>query len=119
MSYNPQRERRYYKQPHARAQRRLSARLRYYTLRAWVCTVLGNQCVLCGCVEPMLLTVDHIAGGGRKHHRACYDQNSFYRELLQDGRLEHKYRLLCIACNWLAYRFNDHTVKRMMRKAYR
>jgi 5-methylcytosine-specific restriction endonuclease McrA len=64
---------------------------------AYLRALLGNQCALCGALEP--LTFDCIVpppDGGDRHHKIEWSWRiSFYRSQLAAGNLQ----LLCDSCN--------------------
>jgi len=57
----------------------------------------GMTCVCCGCGLPDFLQIDHIDGGGTKHHREL-GLGRFYLWLIKNG-FPPGYQTLCGACN--------------------
>lgn len=62
---------------------------------------LGNICSICGNENKIVLQIDHINGGGTKHHREIKGSISSYYKSIADSikNKEGKYRLLCANCN--------------------
>lgn len=59
---------------------------------------LGGVCACCGAADPLVLTVDHVKGGGTAH----YKRRGVYGALIdvkRSGYDRRLYRLLCFNCN--------------------
>ena len=57
----------------------------------------GYLCVCCGETIPLLLTLDHIKGGGRKHRRKT--KGHLYRWVVKHNFPEGMFQVLCWSCN--------------------
>lgn len=67
-------------------------------LREKVFSVYGNKCVCCGENNQLLLTLDHVNGGGKQHAREVNDHKIIYEHAIKDGK-SNDYQLLCWNCN--------------------
>jgi len=68
------------------------------------------QCACCGELEYEFLTIDHIAGGGRKHTTTIRMRgNNFYRYLILNN-FPDGYQILCMNCNHAIGRQNSDGV---------
>ena len=83
----------------------LAAGRRYYRKRRWAAiTGLGGVCEGCGETDFVVLTVDHIHGGGCHHRRALNGNGNraggavFYNAILREGLPKDRYRVLCWNC---------------------
>lgn len=84
----------------ARGQRRKTLARRVEALQAF-----GGACACCGETRVVMLTIDHIHGGGHQHrqsiprlkHRPASSQE-FYREFREAGYPGHLYQVLCYNC---------------------
>lgn len=93
-----------------------NAKNRFYgaRLKAEVVSVYGGRCECCREKRLGFLTIDHVAGGGRRQ-RAVEPQGSgrFYRKL-RDAGCPEGYRVLCFNCNfgtWLGKGTCIHKLK--------
>lgn len=59
----------------------------------------GSKCACCGEKNPKFLTIDHIAGGGRKHRRKLGGQSYFYTFLIKNN-FPKGYQIMCMNCNF-------------------
>lgn len=60
-------------------------------------------CACCAVTELEFLTIDHIHGGGSKHHREI--KGHLYR-WLKKNNFPEGYRVLCMNCNFALGHFN-------------
>lgn len=70
------------------------------TIKLEVLKYYGNKCVLCCESNPLLLSLDHINGGGSKHRKEILGTNSgsaFYAWVLKNK--PDNLRILCFNCN--------------------
>jgi len=59
---------------------------------------LGGKCH-CGFSDWRALQIDHVNGGGVKHHRELYRNIvKFYADIRKNPK---KYQVLCANCNWI------------------
>ena len=65
--------------------------------------LLGNKCKRCGVEDKRILQIDHINGGGRKHHiklnNSWFKFHKDIRESVKNNRNE--FQILCANCNWI------------------
>jgi len=67
-------------------------------IKSRVIAAYGGKCS-CGVVDPDLLTIDHVGGGGNGHRRELGSKSGgMWRTVLKDG-CPARYRLLCRNCN--------------------
>lgn len=67
----------------------------------------GPVCACCGETETVVLTVDHINGGGNQHRRQIQKENpvvyrgdgSMLRKWLSDNNFPPGFQVLCFNCN--------------------
>lgn len=79
--------------------------------RAWVITILGGRCELCGCANPLMLTLDHCNGDGAQHRKEVgRDPNRMYTAVLRDGCDPARYRCLCGSCNLAVSNYGEEAV---------
>lgn len=69
------------------------------TIREEAINAYGKICICCGESEIEFLTVDHIAGGGRKHRQEVGSGTKFYR-WLKVNNYPDGFQILCMNCNW-------------------
>jgi hypothetical protein len=78
-----------------------SSRSRTRRHRERVFAHYGTECVCCGESEPLFLTIDHINGGGRAHHREIKGTpgaGTFYNWLISQ-EFPEGFQVLCFNCN--------------------
>jgi hypothetical protein len=90
IDYNPEEERRKWRQQHKLVRERAIERLG------------GKQCVNCGCDEFSILEINHINGGGRKALKVKQNRQ-LYRDIVNDKVDLNEYNVLCRVCNALHY----------------
>lgn len=62
-------------------------------------------CACCGETAYEFLSIDHINGGGRKHHQELQRRGmTVARELIEQG-FPSGFRVLCMNCNWARGKF--------------
>jgi hypothetical protein len=88
--YNPEEERRKWREQHQRVRERAMERLG------------GKQCSNCGCDEFSVLEINHINGGGRKALKTTQNRQ-LYRDIVNDKVNLSEYNVLCRVCNALHY----------------
>ena len=98
-----ERIRRYYKEdPEFRERKRQRAMLKSNALKAEMLEHYGETCICCGEIEPVFLTLDHIAGDGADHRRSLSKWKTtgarFYAKLRSLG-WPVGYQTLCWNCN--------------------
>ena len=90
-----------------REQMNASCRRYHRRKRREVIDGLGAACEGCGETDYVLLTVDHIHGGGNAHRRALNKNGNtknlagstvFFNAILREGLPKDKYRCLCWNC---------------------
>lgn len=91
----------------------------FYKKRMKVFELLGGKCVQCGETDWRCLQIDHINGGGCKHHKLKQTWGVMI-DVINDPDRKSKYQLLCANCNWKK-RFelkehNDHNLMWEFRK---
>ncbi len=67
----------------------------------------GCKCIGCGETELVVLSIDHINGGGSKHRKTL--TANFYN-WLKTNKFPPGYRVLCMNCQWRA-RFGVLVIK--------
>jgi len=62
--------------------------------------MLGGKCACCNENTYEFLTLDHLNGSGREHQRR-YGNNiwQMYKDIIEEGAPNKKYRCLCYNCN--------------------
>lgn len=84
-----------------RTQIRAKRKEKWQQVKKIVLTHYGNKqssCVLCGESDLVVLSIDHISGGGRKHiHKIGAGQ--FYKWLIKNN-FPSGYRTLCMNCQF-------------------
>jgi hypothetical protein len=83
----------------------------------------GCRCELCGEKDLRILSIDHIAGGGRRHRKSLgiNGGNPFYR-WLRDNKYPSGYRVLCFNCQSIEkerLRINSGTKDAIRSRRYR
>ena len=82
----------------------------YKERREAVLDKLGRVCVRCGFSDIRALQVDHVDGGGVKHH-IINRGSSFHKQVLEDT--SGAYQILCANCNWIKRSENKEYVQRI------
>ena len=90
IDYNPEDERRKWREQHKLVRERAMERLG------------GKQCANCGCNEFSILEINHINGGGRKALKIKQNRQ-LYRDIMNDKVDLSEYNILCRICNALHY----------------
>lgn len=88
--YNPEEERRKWREQHKRVRERAMERLG------------GQKCSNCGCDNFSVLEINHINGGGRKALKVKQNRQ-LYRDIVNDKVNLSEYNVLCRVCNALHY----------------
>jgi len=88
--YDPERERRKWREQHHRVRERAMERLG------------GKICSNCGCDDFSVLEINHIYGGGRQSLKMTQNRQ-LYREIMNDKVDLSAYNVLCRVCNALHY----------------
>ena len=85
--------------PHTGASRGVCSRRSdsHWKLKLEIIRVYGGKCELCGETTPEFLTIDHVHGGGSKHHKQL--SINIYSWLKKQGWPKLDCRLLCMNCN--------------------
>ena len=60
--------------------------------------LLGGACVRCGIDDPRVLQIDHVNGGGWKHHARRGSMGVVRDVITKNGK---GFQLLCANCNWI------------------
>lgn len=83
-------------------------RARYQKIKAQVFDILGRVCVGCGEDDPVVLTVDHIAGRKgqfRKDNFTADKTHYYYQQVVDEGEASKSWaRTLCHNCQFRAKR---------------
>jgi hypothetical protein len=88
--YNPEEERRKWREQHQQVRERAIERLG------------GKLCANCGCDEFNLLEINHINGGGRVAAKVRQSRQ-LYRDIVSSRVELRDYNVLCRVCNALHY----------------
>ena len=88
--YNPEEERRKWREQHKRIRERAMERLG------------GRKCCNCGCNDFSVLEINHINAGGRKALKERQNRQ-LYRDIVNDRVNLNDYNVLCRVCNALHY----------------
>jgi hypothetical protein len=67
-------------------------------LRKAAFAIYGNVCQCCNLDDEMILTIDHVTGGGRQHKRTLNINNQFYKWLAKNS-YPIGFQTLCFNCN--------------------
>ena len=89
-NYNPEEERRKWREQHRRVREKAMERLS------------GKWCSNCGCDDFSVLEINHINGGGRKALKTTQNRQ-LYRDIINDKVDLSEYNVLCRICNALHY----------------
>lgn len=61
----------------------------------------SGKCMDCGEVDPVVLTIDHVKGGGKQHRAELISKgNYFYCWLKKNNFPKDGFELVCRNCNW-------------------
>lgn len=73
---------------------------------------LGDHCVMCGCVDIRVLSIDHIHGDGHLHRKETgKSQIRMYKDVLSDT--SNRFQILCMNCQWVKrHASKEHTPKK-------
>lgn len=88
--YNPEEERRKWREQHRKVRERAMERLG------------GKQCSNCGCDDFSILEINHINGGGRIALKTTSNRQ-LYLDIVKDRVDLKEYNVLCRVCNALHY----------------
>ena len=88
--YDPDEERRKWREQHQRVRERAMERLG------------GKTCSNCGCDNFSVLEINHIHGGGRQALKTTQNRQ-LYRAIMNDKVDLNEYNVLCRVCNALHY----------------
>ena len=88
--YDPDEERRKWREQHQRVRERAMERLG------------GKKCSNCGCDSFSVLEINHIYGGGRQALKTTQNRQ-LYRAIMNDKVDLNEYNVLCRVCNALHY----------------
>lgn len=88
--YNPEEERRKWREQHKKVREKAMDRLG------------GRHCVNCGCDEFSILEINHVNGGGRIELKRRSNRQ-LYRDIVNDKVDLSEYNVLCRVCNALHY----------------
>jgi hypothetical protein len=85
-----------------RSRCRRSAKKLRLSRKKTVLTYYSNndlKCNYCGIANYMVLTIDHINGGGRKHVKELQKNGTYLYKWLIDNHFPSGYQVLCYNCN--------------------
>ncbi len=87
--------------------------------RSWVIAILGGECELCGCKNPLMLSLDHRLGDGATHRRKTgSNSRTVYRAVLKEGCPLKRYRILCMSCNTAVAHYGEKIVKQSIKERW-
>ncbi len=90
---------------------RIRERERAMWHRAWLIAILGGKYELCGCKNPLMLSLDHKLKDGKAHRKQIgRDPNRMYTAVLREGCPPKRYRLLCMSCNLAVSNYGEKAV---------
>jgi len=101
---NPEPQRERYKQYYQLKSEEIKARARERN-RLLKVTVIGKyspslSCSRCGFSDMRALSIDHINGGGTRHHAIVGHGTVFY-QWLQKNNCPEGFQVLCMNCQWI------------------
>lgn len=67
--------------------------------RKLIFTHYGNKCAYCGQTNQVVLSIDHLNGGGAKHLRIIGRGDQFYTWIIKNN-YPKDFQILCRNCNW-------------------
>jgi hypothetical protein len=98
-----------------RHQTRIRQNAANFWCKLWVLTILGGKCELCGCSNPLMLTLDHRLGDSAAHRRKVGgNSQTMYRIVLKAGCPTTRYRVLCGSCNLAVSNYGEVVIKRSL-----
>lgn len=60
----------------------------------------GVKCADCGEEDEVVLTVDHVGGGGNQHRKRLKTPGSRFYQWLRTNNYPNGYEIVCRNCNW-------------------
>lgn len=76
-------------------------------LQQEVFAAYGDKCACCGCMEPCVLTVDHVYGKGDIHRQLVGGGSVFYVWLRKNHFPQEQFQLLCRNCNHAKFAYGE------------
>lgn len=73
-------------------------------LRAEVISAYGGRCACCGITGTEFLSIDHLEGNGRAHHKEAGSTKAVYEDVKRAG-FPAAYQVLCMNCNCARFVF--------------
>ena len=59
----------------------------------------GYICACCKETNPLMLTIDHVAGGGNVHRKELKQSSNEWLKIVKQEGFPDTYRVLCWNCN--------------------
>ena len=60
----------------------------------------GNKCADCGESDSIVLSIDHLNGGGKKHRDGLGGSGDVFYRWLKNNDYPEGFELVCRNCNW-------------------